>query len=83
MNNVTSSSALFRQRAEDLVKRLEPYDGDLVRAMVREAESLISILRTWELRRPDDATRVAIIQQLFDLNRRAMDFISRSGSARR
>jgi hypothetical protein len=76
----SNSSPLFRQSAEDLAARLTDYEADAAaRAMRREALELATVFHGWEMQRPVNAVRIAAIQQLFDLNRRAMDYLSRHG----
>jgi hypothetical protein len=75
--NMTGSSSLFLQNAEEIAARLRPLDGPLARSLSREADDLVALFRSWATARPADPDRIAAIQQMFDLNRRAMDFLSR------
>lgn len=74
------NSPLFLTNAEDLVARLAKVEGAEARGLAAEGGALVAALRSWVSRRPDDATRVATIQRLLDLNRRAMDLLVRSGA---
>ena len=70
------SASLFEQSAEDLAVRLEQFKVEPAVTMAREARQLADVFRTWRTQRPNDDVRVANIQKMFDLNRRAMDFIT-------
>lgn len=72
----SASTHLFQDSAEQLAKRLEQEPSDLARSLAREARELASRFAQWHTARPADDIRVATIQQLFDLNRRAMDYLA-------
>jgi hypothetical protein len=72
----SASTHLFQDSAEQLALRLEQEPSDLARAMAQEARALAARFATWHEARPADDVRVATIQQLFDLNRRAMDYLA-------
>jgi hypothetical protein len=72
----SNSCALFRQSAEDLVTRLSEVQQTDAAAMAREARELAAVFQSWSAVRPTPRARIAAIQHLFDLNRRAMDFLS-------
>ena len=74
---VTSSERTFAQSVDDLVQRLTPDPSDGARALLREALDMSHRLRAWQTERPSNEARVLTIRQLFDLNRRAMDYLSR------
>jgi len=76
----TGSASVFHTSARDLAARLESDASPVAQEMVREAQALADTFRRWELQRPDDAMRVQTIRQLLDLNRRAMDYVSRSNN---
>jgi hypothetical protein len=73
----TQSSPIFEKSADDLAERLEVLGGPMALEMAREARSLAVMFRGWAHERPADDVRINAIQSLFDLNRRAMDFMSR------
>lgn len=74
---ITSSERTFTQSVDDLVRRLTPDPSDGARALLREALDMSQRLRAWQTERPSNEARVLAIRQLFDLNRRAMDYLSR------
>jgi hypothetical protein len=51
--------------------------------MLREAVDMSQRFRAWQTERPSNEARVIAIRQLFDLNRRAMDFLSRGPVSQR
>ena len=73
----SSSTNLFHDSAEQLALRLEQESSPEALELAREARELTRIFLTWQTTRPSDADRVAGIQQLFELNRRAMDVLVR------
>lgn len=75
----TVSSPLFQRSAEDLADRLERDPSDLAKAMAHEARALAQQFISWGESRPQDDVRIIAIQQLFDLHRRAMDYLARRG----
>jgi hypothetical protein len=72
----SASTSLFRDSAEQLAVRLEQENTEAALALAREARELAARFEGWHQERPSDEVRVALIQQLFDLNRRAMDYLS-------
>jgi hypothetical protein len=56
--------------------RLEQEGSDAARALAREARELMARFTEWQHVRPTDDARVATIRRLFELNRRAMDYIA-------
>ena len=76
----TGSASVFQNSAKELAMRLEGDESPAAQEMVREAQELRDTFRRWELQRPADEIRVATIRRLFDLNRRAMDYLA--GAAR-
>jgi hypothetical protein len=72
----SASTHLFQDSAEQLAVRLEQEQTDSARALAEEARALAVNFSTWQTERPADAVRVSTIQKLFDLNRRAMDYLA-------
>ncbi len=70
------STSLFLESAESLAARLEAHGSDVAQQMARDARELAARFRSWEVVAPARNDRVVSIQQLFDLNRRALDFLS-------
>lgn len=68
---------MFHESAEHLALRLEQETSPEALALAAEARALAAIFITWQASRPADADRIAGIQQLFDVNRRAMDLLAR------
>jgi len=79
----STSVALFRQSALDLGQKLAEIGTAEAMTMAREARELAETFRAWESARPENAARIAKIQQLFALNRRVMDFLALRNKARR
>lgn len=76
----SASAYIFLNSAERLAVRLEKEPSDVARALAGEARELAARFAAWQTQRPADDVRVATIQQLLDLNQRAMDYLSgRSG----
>jgi len=73
----TRSAPIFAENVADLIRRLTHDDSPAAQEMLREAVELGDCFRKWQIQRPTQDVRVATIQQLFDLNRRAMDHLSR------
>lgn len=74
----TASAPIFERSAEDLLLRLERDGSDVAKGMAREARTLVDLFRSWGDQRPADEVRITAIRTLFDLNRRAMDYLSRT-----
>jgi hypothetical protein len=74
----TKSAILFRSSAEDLAQRLASLSTPDGIAWRREALELAAAFTDWEREKPTDEVRVSTIQRLFELNRRVMDYFSRS-----
>jgi hypothetical protein len=74
------SSRFFLGNAQDLVQRLEAIGGPEAQRLAGEARELVVMFRDWGVNRPADQARVAGITRLFDLNRRAMDFLAKNGA---
>lgn len=77
MHEKGTSWAEFRRNAEELAERLGELGSMEAMTMTREAARLASTFKAWESSHPANDARVAAIQQLVELNRRAMDFLSR------
>jgi len=82
MDDTTSAVPLFQQSAEDLAAKLAEIGTAESMAMAMEARDLATTFRGWEKIRPANDLRIAAIQQLFNLNRRVMDFLSQRNTAR-
>jgi hypothetical protein len=72
----SASTRLFQDSAEQLAVRLEQETTEVARALAAEARGLVAQFTDWQTERPADDVRVATIQRLFDLNRRAMDYLA-------
>jgi hypothetical protein len=83
MDPKSNSVPLFRQSAEDLAAKLAEIGTAESMSMAREARDLASTFRGWEKARPTNDVRIASIQQLFNLNRRVMDFLALRNKARK
>ena len=78
-NPVSASTSLFLENAEKLAARLEQEKSGPALLLAREARELAAQFFSWQSKKPEGTVRVASIQQLFDLNRRAMDLLSQPG----
>ena len=67
----SASTRLFQDSAVELALRLEGEGSEVARGLAREARELAERFAAWQRERPTDEERVATIQRLFDLNRRA------------
>lgn len=83
MEDKSSSIPLFRKSAEDLARKLADIGTAESMSMAREARELTETFRSWEKSRPDNNVRIARIQQLFALNRKAMDYLAQRNKARK
>lgn len=83
MDDNINAVPLFRQSAEDLAAKLAEIGTAEAMSMARESRDLAGTFRAWEKIRPENDARIAAIQQLFNLNRRVMDFLSARNKARR
>jgi hypothetical protein len=72
----SASTHLFQDSAEQLATRLEQEPSELARGLSREARELAARFAGWQTAPPDDDERAALIQKLFDVNRRALDYLS-------
>ncbi|MFT3769577.1 MAG: hypothetical protein QM820_29425 [Minicystis sp.] len=72
----SATTHLFLDSTEQLALRLEQEPSEVAHALAREARALYARFASWQNERPADDVRVATIQALFDLNRRAMDYLS-------
>jgi hypothetical protein len=73
----SGSAHVFLDSAERLAQRLEKEPSEVARTLAAEARDLAARFAAWRTQRPADDVRVATIQQLLDLNHRAMDYLSR------
>jgi len=78
-NPPSASTSLFQDNAETLALRLEQEKSGEARLLAHEARDLAAQFLSWQSKKPEGHVRVARIQQLFDLNRRAMDLLAQSG----
>lgn len=83
MEDRSSSIPLFRQSAEDLAQKLASIGTAESMTMAREARDLAETFRGWEKQSPENAARIARIQQLFALNRKVMDYLAERHKTRR
>ncbi len=72
----SASTRLFQDSADELAIRLENEGSEASLALAREARELAAAFTVWQVERPTDEVRVAIIQRLFELNRRAQDYLA-------
>ena len=72
----SASTRLFQESAMELATRLDQEGTEAGRALAAEALELANRFTEWQMQRPTDEERVATIQRLFDLNRRAMDYLA-------
>jgi hypothetical protein len=74
----------FLRSAEDLQSKLGAVGTAESMGMEREARELVETFKAWQTKRPADATRIAAIRHLMDLNRRAMQYLAeRPGRSRK
>jgi hypothetical protein len=76
---LTAASPLFLKSAEDLLHRLEVLPSAEARALAAEAREIASVFRGWLAARPESRAKVETMTLFFDLNRRAMEFLSHQG----
>ena len=72
----STTSPLFENSAQEVANRLEGHRGEAATAMAAEARQLVEEFRSWRSKRPLDHVRINAIRQLFDLHRRAMDYLA-------
>jgi hypothetical protein len=72
----SASTRLFRESAEELAVRLEEEGSETAGLLAAEARQLVQRFVEWQTVRPTDEERVATIQRLFELNRRAADYLA-------
>jgi hypothetical protein len=77
----SSSWPLFRDSAADLAAKLAEIPTAEAASMAHEARELATVFQAWETKKPENEARIARIRQLFDLNRRVMDFLAKRKSA--
>jgi hypothetical protein len=78
----SSNSRQFLQSAEELVAKLSEIGTAEAMSLLREAREIVSTLKSWEKKRPEDDVRIITIRQLLELNRRVMTFLSTRQKAR-
>jgi hypothetical protein len=67
---------MFLESAIELADRLEREPSEGAQQLAREARELVARLVEWQAVRPADEARVETIQRLFELNRRALDYLA-------
>lgn len=72
----SASTRLFQESAEQLASQLEQEGSPAARLLAREARELAARFAEWQVQRPTDDARVVTIQRLFELNRRAVDYLA-------
>ena len=72
----STTSPLFENSASEVASRLEGHRGEAATAMAQEARQLVDEFRSWRSKKPLDHVRINAIRQLFDLHRRAMDYLA-------
>jgi len=77
-SETTGQAPVFAEKAAELVRRFESDDSDEGRSIRAEAIDLTSFFDRWKLEHPTNEDRVAAIQRLMDLSRRAMEHLSQA-----
>ncbi len=77
----STSWPLFRESAIDLATKLAEIPTAEAAGMAHEARDLAGIFLSWDTKKPENDARIARIRQLFELNRRVMDFLAKRKSA--
>jgi hypothetical protein len=72
----SASTHLFLESALQLADRLELEPSEAAHQLAREARELAARFVAWQAERPGDDVRVETIQRLFELNRRAIDYLA-------
>jgi len=72
----TSSAPVFVQNAEELMARLSQATSPAAKSLLDEARALSAAFRRWETEKPPNEVRVAAIQELLELNRRARELLA-------
>ena len=73
----STSWPLFRESAVDLATKLAAIPTAEAAGMAHEARELAQIFQAWDTKKPENEARIARIRQLFELNRRVMDFLAK------
>lgn len=76
MEDGTQSASLFTSTLLDLIRKLECVADDKARALVVESRQLLAMFEGWAQTRPAQEERIARINQLFDLQRRSLEYLS-------
>jgi hypothetical protein len=71
----TVSAPVFMRTTQEIEARLENDHGAAASEMRHEARELARTFAHWQDMRPSNEEKVATIQRLFDLQRRAMDHL--------
>jgi hypothetical protein len=72
----SASTRVFQDSAEELAAQLDQESSETARGLAREVRELAARFAVWHEEQPTDEERVATIQRLFELNRRAMDVLA-------
>ncbi len=76
MDETGTGTKEFLRSAEELQAKLAAVGTAESMGMAREARDLADTFKSWAKKRPEDAPRIAAIQQLMELNRRVMDYLA-------
>jgi hypothetical protein len=71
----TSAGLIFVDTAEEVLRRLAGDSTPEAMAMVREAQELARVFRMWQVVRPADKERLVAIQRMFEVHRKAMEYL--------
>jgi hypothetical protein len=83
MEESSAAAPEFLRSAEELLVKLNAIGTAESMGMAREARELAETFKSWASKRPADDMRIAAIQQLFQLNRRVMDYLAQRSKAAR
>ena len=75
----TASAGFFADSALQLVQRLAGHSSTEASELSASASRLAVLFREWTTRRPPDEERVAKIRELFEHNRRVLDYLAKAG----
>ncbi len=76
MGEIGAAAPEFLRSAEDLMAKLGLVSTAESMGLAREARELADTFKSWERKQPANDTRIVAIRQLFELNRRVMDFLA-------
>lgn len=78
VDSTTGQAPVFLNQARDVVRMVENDTSSEARAIHHEAVELAGFFERWRTEQPTNLQRVAAIQRLLDLSRRAMEHTTRS-----